>query len=161
MLTYLALSPHPPMIIPAIGKDRLNDVKDTVLALKKMASNLVDSNPDTVVFLTPHGNVFSDCITALGMPNLYGDLSNFGIRDIALNYKNDISLLKEIGLTAVEKDIDFIIVSEELARSRRLNPYLDHGILVPLYYLKEAGLKEDTSIVAISIGGLPIKSLYS
>lgn len=161
MLTYLALSPHPPMIIPAIGRDRLDDVKETVLALKKMAGNLVASNPDTVVFLTPHGNVFRDCITALGMHDLYGDLSNFGVKDMSFNYKNDISFLKEISLTAVKDDIDFYIISEEMARSRRLNSHLDHGILVPLYYLKEAGLKDDTPIVAISVGGLPILSLYS
>lgn len=161
MLKYLALSPHPPMIIPAIGKDRLNDVKDTVAAMQKMAQNLVAQNPETVVFLTPHGNVFSDCITALGMPNLYGDLSNFGKRDIAFNFKNDLSLLKEISLMAVKNDIDFVLINEELARQKRLNSQLDHGILVPLHYLKEAGLKEDTSIVAISVGYLPLISLYS
>lgn len=161
MLKYVALSPHPPLIIPAIGKDRLKDVKDTVHAMQNMAENLVDQNPETVVFLTPHGNVFSDCITALGMPNLYGDFGRFGEKDVAFKYKNDLNLLKEISLMAVESDIDFIIVNEELARRKRLNPHLDHGILVPLYYLEEAGLKEGTSILAISVGFLPLLSLYS
>lgn len=161
MLKYAALSPHPPVIIPLIGGDRLDDIKPTVDAMQKMAQNLVASQPEAVVFLTPHGNVFSDCISCLGMSQLYGDFGNFGRKDISFTSYNDLELLEEISTLSVEKDIEFIILNEEIAQQNRLNAQLDHGILVPLYYLREAGLKEDIPIIPISIGYLPILTLYS
>lgn len=161
MLSYLALSPHPPMIIPAIGGKKLKDVAPTVRGMQEMAKSLVASQPEAVVFLTPHGNVFSDCITCLGTPDLYGDMSNFGCPEISFNYPNDIALIREISLLAVDAGIDFIIIDEDIARNNRLNERLDHGIQVPLYYLRASGLGEDTPLVAISVGGLSVLDLYS
>ena len=65
MITYAALSPHPPLLIPEIGGERIQDVAATVEGMQQMARELVDSYPETVVFLTPHGNVFSDAVSAL------------------------------------------------------------------------------------------------
>ena len=50
MIGYVALSPHPPLIIPAIGGNSLEDVKATVSGMKEMARELVDSKPDSGAF---------------------------------------------------------------------------------------------------------------
>ena len=78
MITYAALSPHPPLLIPEIGGERIQDVAATVEGMQQMARELVDSYPETVVFLTPHGNVFSDAVSALSEVTLEGDFSDFG-----------------------------------------------------------------------------------
>lgn len=161
MLSYLALSPHPPMIIPTIGGERLKDVEATVKGMQEMAKSLVASQPEAVIFLTPHGNVFSDCITCLGTPTLYGDMSNFRCPEVNFSHPNDLILIREIAWSAVDAGINFIIIDEDIARNNRLNVELDHGIQVPLYYLRKAGLEKDIPIVALSVGGIAIGELYT
>jgi len=158
MITYAAVSPHPPMLIPDIGGERIAEVKATVRGMQKMAGELLNSSPDTIVFLTPHGNVFADGISYLSEAELKGDFSAFGSR-VGTSVKNDLSLLAEIEKRTGDAGINFVGIDEAIARRNRLNPRLDHGILVPLYYLEKAGLS-GVEIAAISIGFLPVYDLY-
>lgn len=160
MITYAALSPHPPLIIPYIGGERIKEVSSTLNGIRTMVREMADSAPESIVFLTPHGNVFSDCISFLSDPELYGDFSSFGSKEKGTRVKNDLNLLAEIGEIATDAGINMLAVDGELARNNRLNSSLDHGILVPLHYIQEAGLK-DTPIVAVSIGFLEIRELYA
>jgi AmmeMemoRadiSam system protein A len=68
-------------------------------------------------------------------------------------------LLREIAHQSAQANLPFVIIDEETAREHRLNPDLDHGILVPLYYLQEAGLT-DVKIIAISVAYLSTLELY-
>ena len=158
MITYAALSPHPPLIIPEIGQERVKEVQATVDGLRRMAQELAETKPETIIFLTPHGNVFADALSSLGQPQLTGDLSGFGARQ-TWSAANDLTLLQEIAQQSIEANLPFVIIDDGTARKHRLNPNLDHGILVPLYYLQEAGLT-DVSLVAISIAYLPVLDLY-
>ncbi len=160
MLTYAALSPHPPLIIPEIGGERLKEVPDTVRGMKQMAAELTAARPDTIVFLTPHGNVFGDAVSILSQPLLEGNLASFGSNIKWTNIANDLLLVREITDKAIDSGINILWVDRENAARHRLNPHLDHGIMVPLYYLREAGL-EDIPITAISIGFLPQVELYA
>lgn len=159
MITYTALAPHPPLIIPEVGRSRINDVQLTVDGMRSMAAAVAASAPDTIVLFTPHGNVFADAVSALSDQELEGNLKDFGVQQKWTGIKNDLPLLMEIASEAVEAGIDFVMLDNETARRNRLNPCLDHGILVPWYYLQEAGLR-DVKIIAISIAFLPIMELY-
>lgn len=159
MITYAALAPHPPLIVPEVGGERLSEVQATVDGVRRMAAELAATRPDTIIFLTPHGNCFADALSSLGHPDLKGNLSSFGARHYEAGLKNDLPLLMEIADHAVEAGIPFVIIDQETAQSHGLNPDLDHGILVPLHYLQEAGLKE-VNIVAVSIAFLPVAELY-
>lgn len=97
-------------------------------------------------------------MSSLGQPILKGDLANFGARQ-KWQVSNDLELLREIAAQSTAENLPFVILDQEIAQKHRLNPNLDHGILVPLYYLQEAGLTE-VSLVAISIAFLPNIQLY-
>lgn len=159
MLTYAALSPHPPLIVPYIGADRLGDVQTTVNAMKQMAARITESRPETVVFFTPHGNVFGDAISALVEPQLYGDFSNFGTRQEGQAFPNDLELLSIIGRFLSDANIPMMAIDKDLASKYRFQHQLDHGILVPLHYLQEAGCR-DIRVVALSVAYLPLSELY-
>lgn len=160
MISYAALSPHPPLIIPAVGGQRIKEVSATVQAMKEVARVIANNAPDTLIFLTPHGNVFSDCITCLGEPELYVDLSDFGAGNSGTRVGNDMELVNEIARRSARQGIDFVILNSALAARYQLKSKLDHGILVPLYYIQEA-MEKDTQMVAISTGFLPITDLYA
>lgn len=159
MITYAALSPHPPLLVPEIGRERLNDVACSAAGMRQMARELADTCPETVIFLTPHGNVFADAISVLADSELKGDFSNFGNSQKGTSCKNDKELLKEIALRTSAAGIGFILLDGETARVNQLNPRLDHGILVPWHYLEEAGLN-DVNIIAVSVAFLSLLDLY-
>jgi AmmeMemoRadiSam system protein A len=159
MITYAALSPHPPLLIPEIGGTRIQDVAVTVAGMEQMAKELVDSYPETVVFLTPHGNVFSDAVSALSEPRLEGDFSNFGNHNKRTSCQNDNELLQDIAHKASSANINYILLDKDTALYNQLNPGLDHGIMVPLYYLQEAGLS-NVNVVAISVAFISLLELF-
>lgn len=159
MLAYAALMPHPPIAVPEVGGANSRKIDNIGKAMESIGKDIKEAGVDTLIFITPHGNVFSDVLTCLALPHLYGDLASFGCPQVKLEAKNDLKLLEELSSTAAKKGIDFIPVNEEIAKKYRLNTRLDHGILVPFYYLKKAGL-EDVCLLPVSIGGLPTLTLY-
>jgi AmmeMemoRadiSam system protein A len=54
MLVYGLISPHPPVIIPDIGKDELKHVRKTVAAMKLAAVELAQARPDEIIIIAPH-----------------------------------------------------------------------------------------------------------
>jgi MEMO1 family protein len=54
MLVYGLISPHPPIIIPEIGKDELKHVRKTIAAMKLAAVELAQSRPDEIIIIAPH-----------------------------------------------------------------------------------------------------------
>ncbi len=160
MITYAALTPHPPIIIPSIGGERAREAEATIRGMKSLAHELILSSPDTVVFLTPHGNVFADCITCLLEPQLVGNLASFGQPEVETSHPNDLELLKELGIRAESRGISLLGINRELALRHALNPEIDHGIMVPLYYLEKAGMG-DKPILALSVGYLENLELYT
>ncbi|MGE5396433.1 MAG: AmmeMemoRadiSam system protein A [Chitinophagales bacterium] len=158
MIVYGALSPHPPLIIPAIGGGQISQVEATVQGMRNLASEVVKRQPETLVFFTPHGNVFQDAVSVLAEKHLEGDFGGFGKRDIKYSYDNDLELLIKISGMAGEENIPLVLLDRNQDKYR-LNYNLDHGILVPLHYLKEAGLTE-VKILAISVAWLGLEKLY-
>lgn len=159
MITYGFLSPHPPVLIREIGGARCQELQATLEAMHGISRELLATEPECIVFLTPHGNVFQDCITYLNEERLEGDLGDFGQRNIRTSLPNDQELLESITELVAENGLEFIGIDAEIARRHNLNARLDHGILVPLYFLQQAGMGE-LPILAISIGLLDNHELY-
>lgn len=158
MIKYCALAPHPPLIVPGISDRDLGAVGATIAAMKELARTVAEQRPKTLVFFTPHGNVYQDAVSILNRSELEGSLAQFGRGDLHYRHPNDKTLLARIAQRALEADLPVVLVDEK-PNDHRLNPNLDHGILVPLHYLEAAGLK-DIPLVAISVGYLSLEELY-
>jgi len=159
MIVYGAVFPHPPMIIPAIGGAQIKEVRATVEGMTRLASRVADYSPDLLVFITPHGNVYSDAVSALADSRLEGDFGRFGHRQLKYSHPNDLEYLERLRGKAEDRNV--IVVPVDRGRDEQgLDPSLDHGVLVPLHYLEAAGLME-IPILAISFGFLSVELLYS
>ena len=53
-IVFAGIAPHPPLLIPEVGGARIEQVADSQRALGQFARRLLDSNPDTVVVISPH-----------------------------------------------------------------------------------------------------------
>ncbi|GAW90869.1 AmmeMemoRadiSam system protein A [Calderihabitans maritimus] len=158
-LVYSCIAPHPPLMVPEVGGRSTEKVQNTIRAMRKVAQRLVDADPQAVVFFTPHGPMFQDAISILTAAKLEGDLGEFGAPQVRFNCTNDLELVDCIIRLSRQRGIPIVSLDDRSARQYQADVRLDHGILVPLYYLKEAGLT--VPIVAITMGLLPREDLFA
>lgn len=162
MSKFLAgvLMPHPPIIIPEIGKEELVKVKKTVEGMREAARRIVKLNPNTIIVITPHGPLLYEDLSISLYPRLRGNFADFGAADISLAFEVDIMLSKYIIKKADRLGINLEAITDDASKTRRIALQLDHGALVPLYFLHEAGYKGQ--IVHISVGaGISYEEMYT
>ncbi|MFZ5942567.1 MAG: AmmeMemoRadiSam system protein A [Bacillota bacterium] len=157
MLQMVAICPHPPIIIPEIGKEELKKVEKTAQAMEEIAKQIKQLDPEILVFITPHGAVFEDALTISHPRKLRGSFERFGSKlSMQKTFAEDLSnnLLK--GARKIKPMVAELTDMD--ANNYGINLDLDHGILVPLYYLDKAGI--NVPILPINIGLLPYDQLY-
>ncbi len=125
MLVTACITPHPPILIPAIGQDNLEQIKKTQQALQELANDFYSVNPDTIIIISPHGDLMEKAFTINVAEESKANFKNFGDLDTELEFKTDIIFAHQIKKTLETK----------LAIQMISNSELDHGASVPLYYL--------------------------
>ena len=153
------ITPHPPIIIPAVGGREVENVQDTIKALQKLAQEVKGCSPETIVIITPHGPVFRNAVAITGGDDLKGSLEQFGAPQVNIQVPNDRELVQTIIQEAAREEILGVELDREQAQNYDISLVLDHGALVPMYFLKETQVK--VSYVHITIGFLSYPELYS
>lgn len=127
-----AVVPHPPIIIPEVGQGEELKAQKTMEGLKKLSQEIVDLSPETIVIITPHSEFNRHFFSVYSAPILSGDFANFRAAQVKLEFANDLEFIKELELKIKEEFIRLNYISSKP---------LDHGSMVPLYYLSKAGYK--------------------
>ena len=150
-LVFASICPHPPLIIPTIGKP--NDLKlvaKTIRAMEELAKIFKETKTGTVILISPHGPFQPDQFIINQSPTLTGNFYNFGDVETELFFKNDQNFLKEIETETKNAKIPLGKVNIE---------EIDHGSLVPLYYLRKSKL--DFKIVPLAFSLLDFKTHFA
>lgn len=120
-----AAVPHPPLLIPAIGKENALKVKSTAQALEKLSRILTDKKIDTILIISPHGFVQMEAFTMNLSPEYVSNFEDFGDFETKLTWKSDIELIHK--------------TKESLESSQALqlasSSEMDYASAVPLYFL--------------------------
>jgi len=128
-IAYACISPHPPVIVPEVGRGREAETARTIEALRQVAGELGEQQPETVLIISPHGPLQPDAMGISTAPRAVADFLQWGAPGVAFTFDNDaeaVTLLQEeasaagLPLTGLE--------------DWGLN--LDWGCTVPLYYLR-------------------------
>ncbi len=155
-LNFAAITPHPPIIVPGIGKpDDLQKVGETILAMKKLAAKFRSSEIETLIVISPHMLVYPDRFNICGMKKLFGTFSSFGAPDIMMEFANDLELATEIEKAAQKESFDILLYNNDGEFFE-----LDHGIMVPLYFLN-ADPDSSLKVVPIAYSDLDRSSHFS
>src|ERR1051326_3145007 len=129
-LVFAGIVPHPPIMVPEVGRDAIGEVRASIDGMAELTQRLIDSRAETVVIISPHAPLERDAFIAYDGPQLHGDFANFRAPAVALNAELDDELLDEITRQAA---------NEHLLVMRIRGFDLDHGTLVPLYFLQRNG----------------------
>lgn len=129
--------PHPPIMIEEVGKEETGKVKNSIDGAMKAAEHIADMQPDTIVIITPHGTLLKDAMTIASDERLEGSLARFGAAGVKLGFDNDLELVDKILEQADKKKTYCVPMQEDVKKTYRLEPGLDHGAMVPLYFISK------------------------
>jgi AmmeMemoRadiSam system protein A len=129
--------PHPPIIVAEVGKGNEIEAQNTIKAAQEAARRIAELKPETILIITPHGNMLSDALTISGDSILHGNFENFGTSQVNLNFDNDLELVEEILDMLEDSDVIAIPLDKEVRKDYRFTDELDHGALVPLYFINK------------------------
>ena len=139
------LVPHPPLIVPGIGKG--DEIPRTRQAYEQIAAEIEQINPDTLVIISPHSILYGDYFHIAPGRGGTGDFSAFAAKNIKFSVSYDEEFASLTGDLASRAGLPAGPLGER-------NPALDHGVTVPLYFFKTR------RIVRISLSGLPVIDHY-
>jgi AmmeMemoRadiSam system protein A len=157
-ITGTYIFPHPPVLIPEVGKGTEEKAALTLASVKKAAGEIAELKPATIILTTPHGPVFQDFIHINIKHTLSGNMKKFGCPEIKLQFKNNLTLASSIIQIANTERIPCGGLDDSLTAKYGISEELDHGAFVPLYFVAKE--YSDFKLVHISIAGLPFKELY-
>lgn len=129
------LMPHPPIIIPEIGKGEEEKIHNTIISLNKIGEEIKAKAPDTIIVVTPHGTMFRDAIALAYEDKISGNLEKFRAPRISMNFQINRALTSKIYEKSVENDISVVMASDNLLNRYNAEVALDHGTIVPLYFI--------------------------
>ncbi len=150
--------PHPPVIVPGIGRGRERSAGPTVEAAKKVAREIALDRPTTVILSTPHAPGFRDFVYIYDQESLSGDFAAFGSPEIEYRFRNNKALYTAIAEKAAQAGINAGGLGSSMKKQYGISDRLDHGALVPLCFIQREW--KDFRLICISTPFLPFEELY-
>ncbi len=152
--------PHPPLIVPAVGRGGEAQIAETTAAYEKAAEQIAAFAPDTIIITSPHATMYADYFHISPGKRAHGSFANFGAREVAFDEEYDTELRDRLCDECEAAGIDAGTLGE-------IEPALDHGTLVPLYFIRRAMEKADAPqsvrdfrILRIGLSGQPLTEHY-
>lgn len=143
--------PHPPILIPSIGKGEEHHAAATENAYLKAAELVQSLAPDTIVICSPHAESYSDYFQIADGQVGIGSFAKFGAKDYNFRVLYDTELVSAIEGLALEEGFPAGSEGGEA-------PDLDHGTMVPLYFINKKF--RSYRIVRIASSGLSLFDHY-
>lgn len=139
-----ALMCHAPIVIPAIGEERAADCARTTAAMAQTAAQLVANAPDVLVLISPHAPRRRQGFGIASGAQLSGGFARFGRADVRL---------RALGAPEAAQALQRNAFARGLQTFDARATDLDHGALVPLYFVNEAGYRGPVLLLALPVPG--------
>ena len=143
--------PHPPMIVPEVGRGSERQIEKTIGAYERIAKEIAALKPETIIISSPHATMYADYFHISPGRTASGSFASFHAPQVRFQAEYDEPLVKAI---------------ERIAEVRRFpagtqgqrEPALDHGTMVPLYFIRQ--FYSDYRLVRVGLSGLPLEDHY-
>ena len=144
--------PHPPMIVPAVGQGSEGQIRATIKAYEQVADEIAALQPETIVITSPHATMYMDYFHISPGRWAEGSFRDFRAPEVAFREEYDTELVRTIEELAAEEEFPAGTMGER-------EPALDHGTMVPLYFIRKkySGFR----LVRIGLSGLSLPEHYA
>ncbi len=120
--------PHPPMIVPDVGRGSEKQIEKTIKAYEKVAEQIAALKPETIIISSPHSVMYSDYFHISPGSGAAGSFAEFGAPQVKFNMEYDEELVKLLAGNAKYAGFPAGTLGEK-------KPELDHGTMVPLWFI--------------------------
>ena len=143
--------PHPPLIVAEVGKGGEKEVQATIDAYRAVAAEIARLAPETIIVSSPHSIMYSDYFHVSPGSGATGSFARFGAPQVAFSESYDAELV-----AAIRRET--AAVSLRAGTEGVKDPALDHGTMVPLYFVRQ--YYTDFRLVRIGISGQSYREHY-
>ena len=143
--------PHPPMIVPQVGRGSEKQVEETTKAYQQVAAEIAALAPETIVVSSPHSVMYADYFHISPGKSARGSFADFRAGDVKFQENYDTEFVKRLCELADQEEFPAGTLGERSAS-------LDHGTMVPLYFIRQK--YTDFRLVRIGLSGLPLTDHY-
>ena len=127
------LTPHPPVLLPEVGRGREREIAATGRAMEQAAREVARWNPDVLIVSSPHTILYGDYFHIAPGAGASGSMAAFGAPQVRMDVTYDAALRDEVIRRAGAAGLEAGTLGQR-------DPALDHGVLIPLYYLRKSGV---------------------
>ena len=145
--------PHPPIILPEIGRGEEKKIRATTEAYQKAMAFAASLQPETVIITSPHSVMYSDYFHISPGMDAEGDFRRFRARNVRIRADYDYELVHTLCGICDRDDFPAGTMGER-------DPGLDHGTMIPLYFLNQHLDPGSYRVVRIGLSGLPLTDHY-
>ena len=143
--------PHPPILLPEVGRGEEKKIRATAEAYEKAAAFVAELKPDTIVLTSPHSVMYADYFHISPGKAARGDMGQFRAPQVKITVDYDREFSRALADLANEIGFPAGTMGERSAE-------LDHGTMIPLYYVNH--YFTDYRLVRIGLSGLPLTEHY-
>ena len=143
--------PHPPMIVPAVGKGSEKQVEKTIRAYEKVADEIAALKPQTIIISSPHSISYSDYFHISPGAKALGSFAEFRAPEVKFELEYDQELVNLIAQKAEDKGFPAGTLGEKKTE-------LDHGTMVPLWFITKK--YRDFKLVRTGLSGFDLLKHY-
>ncbi len=143
--------PHPPIIIPAVGKGAEKQIAPTINAYDEVGKEIAALAPETILVISPHTVAYADYFHIAPGAGAVGDFGQFRASETAFKVNYDTELVDAISREAQEENLPVGTMGER-------DKNLDHGVMVPLFFVNK--FYKDYKLVRMGFSGLSLPVHY-
>ncbi len=143
--------PHPPILLPEVGRGEEKKIAASDAAYRKAAALAAELKPDTIVLSSPHAVMYADYFHLSPGESARGDMGRFRAPQLRFRVEYDAAFTAALSALAEEEGFPAGTLGERGAE-------LDHGTMIPLYYINAC--YTDYRLVRVGLSGLPLADHY-
>ena len=143
--------PHPPMIVPDVGRGSEKQIEKTIKAYERKADEIAALKPETIIISSPHSIMYSDYFHISPGSGAVGSFADFGAPQVKFDVSYDEELVNGICARTEESGFPAGTLGEK-------RPELDHGTMVPLWFILKK--YKDFKLVRTGLSGYDLLKHY-
>jgi AmmeMemoRadiSam system protein A len=142
---------HAPIVIPEIAGAQAAHCKTTTEAMRETARALIAHEPSLIILISPHAPRRPRSIGLTFDDTLSGDFERFGHAQVSLQLS---------GARREAERIADMARAEGVATHALSGHALDHGSMVPLFFVHEAGYRGSIVVTSLPYPGTDLEAAF-
>ena len=144
--------PHPPLIVPQVGRGGEKEIEETRAAYEQAAREIAALRPDTVIISSPHAVMYADWFHISPGKRAQGSFASFRAPEVRFREEYDAELAETVEKLAAARNFPAGTLGEK-------DKALDHGVMVPLWFVRQ--FWQDYRLLRVGLSGLPLTEHYA